>query len=128
MGRRALLLALLALVALLQYRLWWGEGGRLELRRLQQQADDFRRENVLLRQRNEALAREVLDLKAGTTVLEQRAREELGLTAKDEVFFQFIDDSAAPGKTGAAVRRMAGEDAAGGELDRGPAVAGQPRQ
>jgi cell division protein FtsB len=91
-ARRALLLALVALAALLQYRLWWGEGGRLELRRLEQQAADLSRENDRLRVRNEALAREVLDLKAGTTVLEQRAREELGLTAKDEVFFHFVED------------------------------------
>lgn len=88
---RGLLLTLVLIVAGLQYRLWWGEGGRLELRRLEQQAADYRRENARLQERNEELAREVLDLKAGTTVLEQRAREELGLTAEDEVFFQFVE-------------------------------------
>jgi len=91
-ARRALLLVLVALAALLQYRLWWGEGGRLELHRLEQQAADLSRENARLRARNEVLAREVLDLKAGTTVLEQRAREELGLTAEDEVYFHFAED------------------------------------
>jgi cell division protein FtsB len=90
MGRGLLLVLGLLLVGL-QYRLWWGEGGRMELHRLEQQADDYRRENARLRERNEELAREVLDLKSGTTVLEQRAREELGLTAKDEVFFQFVE-------------------------------------
>ena len=88
---RVLLLVLGLLVVGLQYRLWWGEGGRVELRRLEQQAADFRRENARLRERNEELAREVLDLKAGTAVLEQRAREELGLTAEDEVFFHFVE-------------------------------------
>ena len=74
----------------LQYRLWWGEGGRLELQRLEQQAIDFQRENSRLKERNAELTREVLDLKSGQTVLEQRAREELGLTAEDEVFYQFV--------------------------------------
>jgi cell division protein FtsB len=80
----------------LQYRLWWGEGGRLELHRLQQQAEDYRRENALLRERNAELARQVMDLKSGQTVLEQRAREELGLTREDEVYYQFVDPEEYP--------------------------------
>lgn len=90
---RSLLLVLAVLAVGLQYRLWWGDGGRLELRRLELQADGYRRENARLRERNEELAREVQDLKAGTTVLEQRAREELGLTGRDEVFFQFVESA-----------------------------------
>jgi cell division protein FtsB len=93
---RGTLLVLLLLLAGLQYRLWWGDGGRLELRRLERQAETYRRENEVLRARNAELARQVMDLKAGTTVLEQRAREELGLTAKDEVFFQFVDPEDLP--------------------------------
>lgn len=84
-------LVLLLLFAGLQYRLWFAEGGRLELQRLEQQAEDFRRENARLRERNEELTRQVLDLKNGQTVLEQRAREELGLTAEDEIYYQFVD-------------------------------------
>ncbi|EAQ96996.1 cell division protein FtsB [Congregibacter litoralis] len=88
---RWILLILLLLLAGLQYRLWWGDGGRLELMRLRQQAQDSQRENALLRERNEELARQVRDLKAGNTVLEQRAREELGLTGEDEIYYQFVD-------------------------------------
>jgi len=88
---RWLLIILLLLLGGLQYRLWWGEGGRLELHRLQQQAADYARENALLRERNAELARQVMDLKSGQTVLEQRAREELGLTGKDELYYQFVD-------------------------------------
>ena len=88
---RWLLLILIVLMAGLQYRLWWGEGGRLEVRRLEQQARDYEQENEILRQRNAELAKQVMDLKAGQTVLEQRAREELGLTGEDEVFYQFVD-------------------------------------
>ncbi len=91
---RWLLLILLLLLTGLQYRLWWGEGGRLELRRLQQQAQDFERENERLKARNAELAEQIMDLRAGNTVLEQRAREELGLTGKDEIFFQFVEPKA----------------------------------
>jgi cell division protein FtsB len=87
---RWLLLLLLCVFAGLQYRLWFSDGGRLELRRLQQQAQDYERENALLRERNAQLTRQVLDLKSGQAVLEQRAREELGLTADDEVYYQFV--------------------------------------
>jgi cell division protein FtsB len=87
---RVLLVLLLALLAGLQYRLWWGEGGRLELQQLRQQAADYARENDRLRERNAELARQVLDLKGGRTVLEQRAREELGLTADNEVLYRFV--------------------------------------
>ena len=97
---RWLLLILLLLLTGLQYRLWWGEGGRLELRRLQQQAQDFERENARLRARNEALAEQIMDLKAGNTVLEQRAREELGLTGKDEIYYQFVEPDAAEKRSG----------------------------
>ncbi len=89
---RGLIVALLLLLVGLQYRLWWGEGGRLELQRLEQQARDYERENERLRERNDVLAREVLDLKEGQAVLEQRAREELGLIGEEEVYFH-IDES-----------------------------------
>lgn len=74
----------------LQYRLWWGEGGRLELNELERQAVEDQRENVRLKERNAELTRQVVDLKSGQAVLEQRAREELGLTAQDELFYQFV--------------------------------------
>lgn len=88
---RGLILILVLLLLGLQYRLWWADGGRLELRRLEQKAADYERENTMLRDRNNELAREVMDLKEGQGVLEQRAREELGLTREDELYYQFVD-------------------------------------
>jgi len=61
---------------------------------------DYRRENAILRERNAELARQVLDLKTGQSVLEQRAREELGLTRDDEVFYQFVQPDDSASKTG----------------------------
>lgn len=88
---RWLALVLLLLLTGLQYRLWWGEGGLLERHRLRRQAAEDRRANAALLERNARLTREVMDLKTGQTMLEQRAREELGLTREDEVYYQFVE-------------------------------------
>jgi cell division protein FtsB len=88
---RWLLPLLLLLFLGLQYRLWWGVGGRVELDELQQRVSDQARENARLGERNAALAQQVMDLKTGDTVLELRAREQLGLTRGDELFYQIVD-------------------------------------
>ncbi|MEM1403469.1 MAG: septum formation initiator family protein [Pseudomonadota bacterium] len=95
-GLRWLVGILALLLVYLQYQLWMGEGGRMELRDLRRQAADYERENALLRERNAELAEQVMDLKTGNTVLEQRAREELGLTQKDEVYYQFVEPDERP--------------------------------
>ncbi len=89
---RWLLLVLVGLVLLLQYRLWFAEGSLAERQRLQRQVQEAERENARLRARNETLAREVLDLQSGEAVVEQRAREELNLVRDGEVFYQFVEE------------------------------------
>ena len=92
---RWFLALLLLLFAGLQYRLWWGDGGRVELGELRQRLADQDQENARLRERNRELTEQVLDLKTGDTVLELRAREQLGLTREGEVYYQLVDTSAA---------------------------------
>ncbi|MCL2309590.1 MAG: cell division protein FtsB [Proteobacteria bacterium] len=79
----------LLLIAALQYPLWLGKGGWLQVRALQQEIDQQRTANALLKARNDALAAEVADLKSGLEAVEERARAELGMVKKDELFFQF---------------------------------------
>jgi cell division protein FtsB len=43
-----------------------------------------------LKARNDALDAEVRDLKQGTEALEERARMELGMIKRNEVFFQVV--------------------------------------
>jgi len=89
---RVLLLVLLLLLGVLQYRLWLGEGGLAERHRLKQQIEDQVRINDELRARNAVLEREVLELQNGNKGLEQRAREQLGLVREGETYYQLVED------------------------------------
>ena len=89
---RPLLVALLGLLMLLQYRLWFGEGGITERRSLEAQVASDSAENQRLTQRNEALADRVIELQNGQEMLEAVAREDLGLVREGEEFILFVDD------------------------------------
>ena len=89
---RPMLLALLGLLMLLQYRLWFGEGGINERQSLEAQVANDTAENQRLTQRNEALADRVIELQNGQEMLEAVAREDLGLVREGEEFILFIDE------------------------------------
>ena len=89
---RPMLLALLGLLMLLQYRLWFGEGGINERQSHEAQVANDSAENQRLTQRNEALADRVIELQNGQEMLEAVAREDLGLVREGEEFILFIDD------------------------------------
>lgn len=93
---RWLLVALLLLLAVLQYRLWIAEGSLAEQRRLERQVAEQTGVNKVLRERNAVLEREVLELQSGNKGVEQRAREHLGLVREGETFYQFVEDKDAP--------------------------------
>lgn len=91
LGLRGGIALLALLLVLLQVRLWAGDGGVRELWRLGHQIDAQRIENAALRERNEALDAEVLDLKEGAAAVEERARRELSMIRRDETFFQSVE-------------------------------------
>lgn len=80
--------ALLLLLILLQYSLWFGKGGLLRVAELERQLAAQRELNQQLEARNAALEAEVRDLKSGLAAIEERARYELGLIKEGEVFVQ----------------------------------------
>lgn len=88
---RVLLVALLALLAFLQLRLWFGEGGRRSVADLERKVAAQARENGGLEQRNAALAAEVEDLKSGEAAVEDRARSELGMIKPGETFYRVVE-------------------------------------
>ncbi len=90
--RRWLTLAVIVLLAGLQYKLWVGQGSFAEVWNLNQAVAEQRDENERLAERNAALEAEVLDLKQGLDAVEERARSELGMIKDDEVFYQIVED------------------------------------
>lgn len=88
---RWLLLTLLILLGVMQYRLWFAEGSFAEQHRLELQVEEQTRINAELQARNAVLEREVLELQTGNKGVEQRAREQLGLVRKGETFYQIVD-------------------------------------
>jgi len=84
-------LIFIALV-LMQYSLWWGPSGLLEVAKLQQQIDAQEAVNATLDERNRQLHAEVLDLKQGIAAIEERARYHLGMVKPNETFYLLVED------------------------------------
>ncbi len=87
--------ALIAILVLLQYPLWFGDGGVIAVWQLKREIAAQQKENEQLRERNRALEAQVNDLKQGLEVIEGRARSELGMVKKGETFYQVIDPKSA---------------------------------
>lgn len=87
---------LLGLLLVLQYRLWISDGGIPEVLHLQQEVATAELEKSRLEERNTGLDAEVADLKTGIDAIEERARSELGMLGKDEIFYQIIKSDESP--------------------------------
>ncbi|SFW15997.1 cell division protein FtsB [Nitrosovibrio sp. Nv17] len=86
-------LAIIALIALLQYPLWLGKGGWLKVWELDRQLQSQHDVNRKLHLRNAMMDAEVRDLKQGLDAVEERARSELGMIREDEIFFHLPVDA-----------------------------------
>lgn len=75
---------------MLQYKVWLGDGGIPEILQLENEIDVVQLQVDKLKERNQALDAEVQDLKKGMDAIEERARSELGMIGKDEVYYQVI--------------------------------------
>ena len=93
---RWLALVFAALIVALQYPMWLGKGGWLQVREYDRALAEQREQNAKLKARNEALDADVRDLKTGSEAIEERARSELGMMKQDEVFFQLQPAGSAP--------------------------------
>ena len=88
-----IILAILAFVLLfLQYGFWFGGGGLVETFRLKGKIRQQKARNDELLKSNEALAREIEALKINNEAIEERARNELGMVKRGEVFYQVVDE------------------------------------
>jgi len=87
---RWLTLLLVLLIAALQYPLWLGKGSWLRVWEVDQKITARKKLNQALTERNTSLAAEVRDLKQGYAAIEERARSELGMIKRGEVFYQVL--------------------------------------
>jgi cell division protein FtsB len=89
---RTLVLLLIAVLAGVQYQLWFGRGGVHDVRRLNQAVDAQKQENAQSAERNRKLWTEVQDLRQGFEAVEERARVELGMVRPEETFYQVVTE------------------------------------
>ncbi len=88
---KPVMILLIAVLVILQYRLWLSHDGLPSLLRLHYAVEKQRQDNDTLQERNAVLAAEVADLKSGLDALEERARSELGMVKPGETFFHVIE-------------------------------------
>ena len=87
---------LVALLVLLQIRLWFGEGGISNKIALDKQWESQRQINEEHSLRNQLIAQEVESFKTNLDSLEEKARKDLGMIKDGEVFYLVIDKKKQP--------------------------------
>ena len=88
MGNRFVLAVLIALLVLLHAQLWMGRGSIVNVRDMQHRLDEQLTKNIKSQTDNDQLAAEVRDLKEGLEMVEEKARNELGMVKPNEIFVQ----------------------------------------
>jgi cell division protein FtsB len=86
-----IIVGLFAVLAGLQYALWFGEGNLADAWKLSDALAAQRAENAHLESRNQTLAAEVRDLKRGHAAIEEHARVDLGMIKQGETFYQIVE-------------------------------------
>ncbi|MCW8832962.1 MAG: cell division protein FtsB [Colwellia sp.] len=106
---RAFTALLLILLALLQYRLWFGKNSVPDYLALQEDVIRQQAANEKLKQRNKLLYADTDDLKLGSEAIEERARNELGMIKENETFFRLIPQKEHTNKNNASGQSSAKE-------------------
>lgn len=87
MMRLLLGLGLLALLLVLQYQLWIGDGSLGQRAELQKEIEAQEIRNQQLKARNEIISREIDILSSSDEAMEEVARSKLGMIGEDETFY-----------------------------------------
>ena len=81
-------LVLVLLLILLQYGIWTGRGSVYQVADLQQNLVSLRARNQQTQADIERLRSEISDLREGLSIVEEKARYELGMVKPNEIFVQ----------------------------------------
>lgn len=93
---RWLVVVLVAVLLILQVRLWFGEGSISHKLALDKQWENQKQKNENLKIRNRLIAKEVESLKTNLDSIEEKARRELGMIKDGEIFYLIIDKKEQP--------------------------------
>ena len=80
----------IVVIAWLQYRAWYGENGLDKIEVLEEKIADQVDHNQSLAEQNLKLRKEIDLIRKHPKVLEEKAREHLGLVKKGEIFYRII--------------------------------------
>lgn len=84
-------IALLTLVGLFQYQLWFSPGGVKNVQETNRMIKKQETELVQIQKQNSKLVFEIADLKHKEEEIENSARSKLGMIKQDEVFYQVLE-------------------------------------
>ena len=79
---------LIALLVIVHAQLWIGRGSLPSVNQMQRKLSEQTLRNTQSQADNERLAAEVKDLREGLEMVEEKARQELGMVKPNEIFVQ----------------------------------------
>jgi cell division protein FtsB len=88
LAHRLIPAALIALLLVLHAQLWFGRGSVGQVASMQQQLAELEASNHEAQLRNDRIAHEVSDLQEGLGMIEELARQDLGMVKPNEIFVQ----------------------------------------
>jgi cell division protein FtsB len=87
-GNRLVPALLIALLVIVHAQLWFGRGSLPSVNEMQRRLSEQTVKNTQAQADNERLAAEVKDLREGLEMVEEKARQELGMVKPNEIFVQ----------------------------------------
>lgn len=92
MAHRFVPALLITLLLVLHAQLWFGRGSVSQVSQMKQDLTGLEQANREARQRNEQIASEVNDLQEGLDMVEELARQDLGMVKPNEIFVQIAQN------------------------------------
>lgn len=87
---KIIVIVLAIILAILQYRFWFAEDGLLKVFHLKRGISEIQAKNDDIAKHNVYLSSEIIALKKGGAAIENRARNDLGMVKKGEIFYQVV--------------------------------------
>lgn len=87
---KLIMITLVGLFLLLQYELWFSHGSLITTLTLKRSVAYQQQVNTSLAKRNAVIQADIQNLKHSNQAVEERARNDLGMVKKGEIFYQVV--------------------------------------